>query len=230
MDIAEGAFVVIFNEEKRILLVRRRDFPIWDLPGGRLEKEEIKKEIIIMRSEKEKMLAGELYDASDEVLSKEREYARSVSFEFNNSRPDEITKRKEILKRLIKSEGDFLIEPPFHFDYGYNIEIGDNFFANFGCVILDVNKVKIGDNVLLGPNVQIYTATHPLDHKERMAGKEAAKPIIIGNNVWIGGGTIICPGVRIGNNTTIGAGSVVTKDIPDNVLAVGNPCKVIKEV
>ncbi|MBU5294239.1 sugar O-acetyltransferase [Anaerosalibacter bizertensis] len=183
-----------------------------------------------MRSEKEKMLAGDFYNTNDKELVREREYARELTFEFNNTRPGEKRKKEEILRRLIIAKGSFYIEAPFHCDYGYNIEIGDNFYANFGCVILDVNKVKIGDNVLLAPNVQIYTATHPIDPKERIAGKEFAKPVVIGNNVWIGGGTIICPGVRIGDNVTIGAGSVVTKDIPNNVVAVGNPCKVIRKI
>ncbi len=122
------------------------------------------------------------------------------------------------------------METPFYCDYGYNIEVGDNFYANFGCVILDVNRVTIGDNVLLAPNVQIYTAGHPVDPEKRLTGKEYGKPVFIGNNVWIGGGVIICPGVKIGDNVTIGAGSVITRDIPNNTIAVGNPCKVIKSV
>lgn len=181
-----------------------------------------------MRSEKEKMLAGDYYDAGDETLVKEREDARELIYDFNNARPKEIEKKVRILRQLINAKGTFYIEPPFYCDYGYNIEIGDNFYANFGCVVLDVNRVIIGDNVLMAPNVQIYTATHPTDPKERLTGKEFAKPITIGDNVWIGGGAIICPGVTIGSNTTIAAGSVVTKDIPDNVIAAGNPCKVIR--
>ncbi len=188
------------------------------------------REVGMVRSEKERMLAGEYYNAGDSVLVEEREKARELTYEFNHSRPSEIEKRKKILKQLIVSKGSFYIEPPFNCDYGYNIEVGDNFYANFGCIILDVNKVQIGDNVLLAPNVQIYTATHPIEPEERITGKEFGQPIIIGNNVWIGGGTIICPGVRIGDNTTIGAGSVVTKDIPKNVIAAGNPCKVIREI
>ncbi|NLP44163.1 MAG: sugar O-acetyltransferase [Peptococcaceae bacterium] len=183
-----------------------------------------------MKSEKEKMLAGELYYSSDAELAREREYARDLLFEFNHSRPSDKEKRQEILSCLISAKGSFHIEAPFYCDYGYNIEVGENFYANFGCIILDVNKVKIGDNVLLAPNVQIYTATHPVDPVARLTGKEFAKPISIGNNVWIGGGTIICPGVKIGDNVTIGAGSVVTKDIPANVVAVGNPCKVLKKI
>lgn len=183
-----------------------------------------------MKSEKEKMLASELYNASDKELVEERQYARNLTYEFNNTRPTETEKRKEIINRLIKAKGTFNIEPPFNCDYGYNIEVGENFYANYNCIILDVNRVQIGENVLLAPNVQIYTASHPTDPMERLTFKELSKPIVIGNNVWIGGGAIICPGVRIGNNTTIGAGSVVTKDIPDNVIAAGNPCKVIRAV
>lgn len=184
----------------------------------------------MFKSEKEKMLSGEYYNAGDEELVRERDYAKNLTFEFNHTRPDEKEKRQEILKRLIVFKGSFHIEALFNCDYGYNIEVGDNFYANCGCVILDVNKVQIGDNVLLAPNVQIYTAAHPINPMERLTGREFARPIVIGNNVWIGGGTIICPGVRIGDNVTIGAGSVVTKDIPDNVVAVGNPCKVIRKL
>ncbi len=184
----------------------------------------------IMKSEKEKMLAGVYYNAGDEELSKEREYARNLVFEFNHTRPSEKDKRREIIKQLINAKGSFYIEAPFNCDYGYNIEVGENFYANYSCIILDVNKVRIGDNVLLAPNVQIYTATHPIDPIERLNGKEFAKPIAIGNNVWIGGGAIICPGVKIGDNVIIGAGSVVTKDIPDNVIAAGNPCRIIKNI
>lgn len=183
-----------------------------------------------MLSEKDKMLKGELYHAIDEELVKEREYARVLTFEFNASKPDEMELRNKILEKLIRAKGSVVIEPPFYCDYGYNIRVGDNFYANFGCIILDVNLVQIGDNVLLGPNVQIYTAAHPTDPKARLSGLEYAKSVVIGNNVWIGGGAIICPGVKIGANTTIGAGSVVTGDIPGNVIAVGSPCRVIKTV
>lgn len=183
-----------------------------------------------MKSEKEKMLAGDLYYAGDEELTKEREYARNLIFEFNHSKPSGKDKRQEILKKLITAKDSFYIEAPFYCDYGYNIEVGEKFYANYSCIILDVNKVKIGDNVLLAPNVQLYTATHSIDPAERLTGKEYAKPIVIGNNVWIGGGAIICPGVKIGDNATIGAGSVVTKNIPDNVIAAGNPCRVIKNI
>ena len=183
-----------------------------------------------MKSEKEKMLEGEFYNASDKELVRERNYAKNLTFEFNHTKPNEIGKANALLGKLIVANDSLHIEASFNCDYGYNIEVGKNFYANYGCTILDINKVKIGDNVLLAPNVQIYTACHPTNPKERLSFKEFGKPIVIGNNVWIGGGTIICPGVKIGDNVTIGAGSVVIKDIPDNVIAVGNPCKVIRSV
>lgn len=183
-----------------------------------------------MKSEKQKMLAGELYDASDATLVNERLHARKLMREFNDSDAADMDKRVEILKRLIVVKGNVEIEPPFYCDYGYNIEVGDRFFANFDCVMLDVNKIHIGNNVMFGPKVQVYTATHPIKAEERIKGPERGLPITIGDNVWIGGGSIICPNVTIGNNTTIGAGSVVTQDIPANVFAVGNPCRVVKEL
>ena len=183
-----------------------------------------------MKTEKEKMIAGELYFAGGKELEKDRTIARILFSEYNSSKPTDSKKKKEILKKLIKFKGDINIEPPFYCDYGYNIEVGENFYANFSCTLLDTNKIIIGDNVMFGPNVQIYTAGHPLKADERIKGLESANPIIIGDNVWIGGGAIVCPGVKIGKNTTIGAGSVVTKNIPDNVLAFGNPCKVIRDL
>lgn len=183
-----------------------------------------------MKSEKEKMIAGELYFAGDQELVADRRALREKLREYNFSGVDEGQKRLDILKDILNASGELTIEPPFYCDYGYNIELGKNFYANFSCTILDVNKVKIGDNVMFGPNVQIYTALHPLDAEERIKGLEASKPIVIGDNVWIGGGAIVCPGVKIGKNTTIGAGSVVTRDIPDNVFAAGNPCRVIKNL
>ena len=183
-------------------------------------------------SEKEKMLAGEVYDANyDKELIKERENAKELCYDYNNLKPSKIEERRELLKKLLgKTKENFLIEQPFVCDYGYNIEIGENFYANHNLTILDANKVKFGDNVFIAPNCGFYTAGHPLDAETRNKGLEYAKPIEIGNNVWIGGNVIVLPGVKIGDNAVIGAGSVVNKDIPANVVAVGNPCKVIKEI
>jgi len=184
-----------------------------------------------MKTEKEKMLAGELYNASDPELSLWRHQCRLKLKEFNQSQGNETDKREQIFLELFNSHGSNLwIEPPFYCDYGSNITLGNNVCFNFNCVILDVVAVEIGDNVLFGPSVQIYTATHPLDWHDRSQGLEYAKPIKIGSHVWIGGGAIICPGVEIGDRSVIGAGSVVTKDIPSDVLAVGNPCRVIRRL
>ena len=170
------------------------------------------------------------YNAMDEELFRDRIRAKKLCKRFNELEPDQFEERDIILKELFCTDKKCYIEPNFFCDYGYNIEIGDNFYANHNCTMLDVNKIKIGDNVMFAPNVQVYTATHPVNVDERIAGKEMGYIIEIGDNVWIGGGTIICPGVKIGKNTTIGAGSVVTKDIPENVVAAGNPCRVIKEL
>lgn len=184
-----------------------------------------------MKTEKQKMLSGELYNALDAELSQERLRARLLLKELNDSKEDEPEKRKGILKELIPHAGiDLLLQPPFYCDYGYNIIIEDHVFFNFNCVILDVMQVKIGSRTLLGPNVQLYTATHPMRFKERALGLELAKPITIGEDVWIGGSVVVCPGVSIGDRTVIGAGSVVTKDIPSDVFAAGNPCKVIRKL
>lgn len=176
------------------------------------------------------MLSGELYYSADLELAKERQAAKKLLFEFNNANPEDLERRVQILRQLLKVKGKVHIESPFYCDYGYNITLGDNFYANHGCIILDVNKVIIGDNVMFAPYVQIYSATHPTDPQVRVSGLELGKPITIGDNVWIGGGAIICPGVTIGDNTTIGAGSVVVKDIPANVVAAGNPCKIIRKL
>ncbi|HVF80768.1 MAG TPA: sugar O-acetyltransferase, partial [Flavisolibacter sp.] len=139
--------------------------------------------------------------------------------------------RKNLVRKLIPNQGIHLwIEPPFYCDYGSNIKVGDNVFFNFNCVVLDVMQVVIGSNTMFGPAVQIYTAMHPMNWAQRAAGREYAKPVTIGANVWVGGGAVICPGVTIGNRCVIGAGSVVTKNIPDDVFAAGNPCRVIKEL
>ena len=181
------------------------------------------------KTEKQKMLNEEYYDASGEELTNERTYAKELCYDYNLLRPSEKEKMKEIIKKLFKSTGNqFKINPPFFCDYGYNISIGENFHANHNLVILDVCEVTFGNNVLIGPNVGIYTAGHPVNVELRNEGLEYGKKIKIGNNVWIGGNVCILPGVTIGDNVTIGAGSVVTKDIPSNVTAFGNPCKVHK--
>lgn len=182
-------------------------------------------------TEKQKMLAGKAYQAGDAELSKERLKAREIIFEFNNLAPKFIKQRKELLKRIFgKTEKMFYIEPPFRCDYGYNIVIGDHFYANFNLIILDCAKVTIGDNAFIGPNVALYTAGHPMHAHLRNQQYEWAQPINIGHNVWIGGNVVINAGVTIGDNVVIGSGSVVTKDIPDNVFAAGNPCKVIRQL
>lgn len=180
------------------------------------------------------MLAGEAYIAvgkKGEELFHERQLAKELLFQFNNLRPSQIEERNKILKKVLGKTGkNFFFEPPFRCDYGYNIEIGKNFYSNYNLIILDCAKVSIGDNVMIGPNVQIYTAGHPIHHETRNALWEYAQPISIGNNVWIGGNTVINPDVKIGDNVVIGAGSVITKDIPANVIAFGNPCKVYREI
>lgn len=182
-----------------------------------------------MRTEKEKMLAGELYDPLDKALAADRMRTRLLVKQLNDTREDETGRRLDILQELIPRAGAHLwLQPPFYCDYGYNIILGEKVFFNFNCVVLDVTYVTIGSRTLFGPNVQIYTATHPMDHKERASGVEYAKPIRIGEDVWVGGSAIICPGVTIGDRCVIGAGSVVTKDLPADVFAAGNPCKVLR--
>ena len=183
-------------------------------------------------SEKEKMLLGEIYDANyDEELMNERIKAKDLCYEYNHLKPSQTNERIEIMKKILgKTKDNFLIEQSFECDYGYNIEIGENFYSNHNLVILDANKVVFGDNVFIGPNCGFYTAGHPLDAETRNKGLEYAKPIRVGNDVWFGGNVVVLPGVKIGNNVVIGAGSVVAKDIPENSVAVGNPCKVIKNI
>lgn len=177
------------------------------------------------------MVESELYNSADSELVSMRMRARRLTREFNNSTEEELEKRFRIVNELFGTAGKkIFIEPPFRCDYGSNIFAGARVFMNFNCTILDCAEVHIGDDVFFGPNVQIYTATHPLDAELRSSGVESAKPIYIGNKVWLGGGVIVCPGVSIGENSTIGAGSVVTKDIPANVFAGGNPCKVIRHL
>ncbi len=183
------------------------------------------------RTEKQKMLAGQLYWAADPGLAAERKMARRLTRLYNSTTEDELEQRSQILRELFGTVGaNTEIEPPFYCDYGSNIHAGDRLYMNFGCVVLDCNTVHIGNDVLCAPYVQIYTAYHTTDPKPRLANLECAAPIRIGDNVWIGGNAIICPGVSIGDNTAIGAGSVVVKDIPANVVAVGNPCRVIRQL
>lgn len=183
-------------------------------------------------TEKEKMLAGLLYDANnDRNLIKERLVCKDKIFNYNRLRPSDLMFRKTLLLEILGKTGEnFIIEQPFYCDYGYNISVGENFYSNFNLVILDEATVTIGDNVFIAPNVGIYTSSHPLDAEQRNLGLETAYPVRIGNNVWIGAGVQILPGVSIGNNSVIGAGSVVNKSIPANVLAVGNPCRVVREI
>lgn len=177
------------------------------------------------------MLAGELYLAADPDLVGLRRDARRLVRRYNDTHEDEHVERVALLRLLMGEVPPRLeIEPPFRCDYGFNIRLGDNFYMNFGGVILDCALVEIGKNVLCGPGVHIYTATHPLLPSERSRGLELARPVQVGDDVWLGGGVILCPGVTIGAGTTIGAGSVVTQDIPQNVLAVGNPCRVIRQL
>jgi maltose O-acetyltransferase len=182
------------------------------------------------KPEYEKMLRGELYDAGDELLTGMRVKARAWMQAYNQTNYDKQLREKLLQQLFARLGTNADIQAPFFCDYGCHIEAGDNFFANFNCIFLDCNFIKIGNNVFLGPNVQLYTAYHPVVAAERIKGPELAAPIIVGDSVWIGGGSIITAGVTIGKNTTIGAGSVVTKDIPANVVAVGNPCRVLREL
>lgn len=175
------------------------------------------------------MLDGELYDPLDPQLSAERTGTRLLIKQLNDTAENQSGLRADILKRLIPNASEGLwIQPPFYCDYGYNMIVGEKVFFNFNCVVLDVTYVRIGSRTLFGPNVQIYTATHPMNFRERAAGLEYAKPVSIGEDSWIGGSTIICPGVHIGDRAVVGAGSVVTRDIPSDVFAAGNPCRVIR--
>ena len=183
-------------------------------------------------TEKEKMAQGVLYDANnDEELIRDRLVCKDMCHDYNQLRPSMTEERTDLIRCLFgRVKGTFEVVAPFWCDYGYNITIGENFFANHNCVILDGGKVTFGDHVFIAPNCSFYTAGHPLDAPRRNAGLEYALPVTVGNNVWIGGGVQVMPGVTIGNNVVIGSGSVVTKNIPDNVLAVGNPCRVIREI
>ena len=181
------------------------------------------------KTEKEKMIAGELYFANDPELVADRMFARSQSQIIDQAESAEL--RSQLLKETFGRTGKKIyMEPVINFDYGYNIFVGENFYANFNCTFLDVSTIEIGDNCMFAPNVQLYTATHPLHPVKRNSGLEYAKPIKIGDNVWLGGGVIVTPGVTLGNNVVVGAGSVVTKSFPDNVVIAGNPARIIKTV
>jgi len=182
-------------------------------------------------TERERMLAGALYDAGEETLVAARQNARRLTRLINQTTEEELDRREALFRELFGSIGeDFFIEPTFRVDYGCNIRIGNAFYANFDCIILDVAPVTIGDNVFFAPRVSLYTAKHPIDAAVRNSGLELASPIRIGSNVWVGGNTVINPGVTIGDNVVIGAGSVVTRDIPSNCVAVGVPCRVLRPI
>ena len=183
-------------------------------------------------SEKEKMLRGELYTPEfDEELMNEQKRVKDLCFKLNNTLPSNVEERNQIIKEIFGSIGkNVYIEPPFFCDYGYNIKLGNDFYINHNSVMLDAGTIEFGNNVFIGPNCGFYTSGHPIEAEIRNTYQEYAKPIKIGNSVWIGGNVCVMPGVTTGDNVVIGAGSVVTKDIPSNVIAVGSPCKVIKEI
>ena len=182
-------------------------------------------------NQKERMLANLPYKAWLDGLNEERTENAKKIYEYNNLPPERWNERTALIKKILGKTGEKInIQPPFRCDYGYNIEVGENFYANYNLIILDVGKVRIGDSVQIAPNVAIYTAGHPIHPDSRNSGYEYGIDITIGDNVWIGGNTCIMPGVKIGKNVVIGGGSVVTKDIPDNMVAAGNPCRVIKEI
>ena len=184
-----------------------------------------------MKTEKEKMLAALPFKTGDAELMENKKNARVLAEKYNHSSEDDLIYRKNLLKQLFGKCGEkIMIKPPFHCDYGYQIFIGENFFANFDCVFLDAAPIEIGDNCMIGPKTCIFAISHPLDPHERQKGIGLPKKVSIGNNVWIGGGVTILPGVCLGNNVVVGAGSVVTKSFPDNVVIAGNPARVIKKI
>jgi len=184
-----------------------------------------------MPTEKNKMLRGELYNSMDQELVTERKRARDLFAQINRLEYGDMDAYNALRAKLFpNADESFWVEPPFYCDYGYNLYVGANTFFNFNCVVLDVCRVTIGCNVMLGPNVQIYTATHPMSAAERRAGPEYGKPIWIGDDCWIGGSVVVSPGVHIGDRCVIGAGSVVTRDIPDDTFAAGNPARVIRTI
>jgi len=182
-------------------------------------------------SEKEKMLNGELYDASDPELVADRQRARELTRRYEDTPPDVHEKRRAILEALFGSLGEeCVVEPPFRCDYGYNVHVGDGFYANFDCVVLDVCRVEFGEGCLLGPGVHVYTATHPLDPEKRAEGPEYGKPVTVGDDVWVGGRAVINPGVTVGDGAVVASGAVVTDDVPEEVVVQGNPATVAREL
>ncbi|WGE41271.1 sugar O-acetyltransferase [Actinobacillus equuli] len=182
-------------------------------------------------TEQEKMCSGNLYNPADSKLKQDRLNAREIVFQLNQLAPSQQAEKTTLFNQLFHTaKTEFHIELPFRCDYGYNIKLGDNFYANYNCTMLDCAPISIGNNVMFAPNVSLFTAAHPIDPELRNSGIEFAMPIVIGNNVWIGGNSVVMPNVTIGNNVVIGAGSVVTKDIPDNCIAVGNPCRVLRQI
>jgi maltose O-acetyltransferase len=185
----------------------------------------------VTATERERMLAGELYRASDPELVAARARARELTSRYNAVLPGDAGERRALLDELIGELGaDVWVEPPFFCDYGANIVLGDGAYLNFGCIVLDCARVEIGALAKLGPAVQLCAATHPVEPAERATGLELAQPIVVGRNVWIGGGAIVGPGVTIGDDSVIGAGSVVLKDVPARVVAAGAPCRVVREL
>jgi len=184
-----------------------------------------------MRTETERMLAGEPYDPSDPTLAADRERARDLARRYNATSEADGTRRERLLRDLFDAVGeDPTVQPPFHCDYGYNVAVGDDFFANYGCVFLDTNPVTFGDRCLLGPGVHVYAATHPLDPEERAAGRERGEPVTVGDDAWIGGRAVLNPGVTVGDGAVIGSGAVVTEDVPARTVVAGNPAEVIREI
>ena len=182
-------------------------------------------------NQKERMLAGLPYKAWLDGLAEDRLENKKRIYKYNNLPPEAEKEQEELIKEILGKTGENVhIEAPFHCDYGYNIEVGENFFANYNLTVLDVGKVRIGKNAQIAPNVSIYTAGHPIHPDSRNSGYEYGIEVTIGDNVWIGGNVCIMPGVTVGDNVVIGAGSVVTKDIPDSVIAVGNPCRVVRAI
>lgn len=181
-----------------------------------------------MKTEKEKMLAGEIYQANDPELTQDRKRAKKLCQQVNQHDTDDLAGREALLAGLMRFKGTFYVEPPLYVDYGYNIHIGDNFYANHGLTILDGAPVVIGNNVFIAPNVVIATAGHPLDKTQRATGEEFVKPITLGDDVWLGAHVTLCPGVTLGNNVVVGAGSTVVHDLPDNSVCVGTPARPVK--